>query len=130
MKIILEVILSGELPGSELVIGLVGAVGANLSNIVEDLTVCLEEIEYEAQEIHVSDLIDKITIIPNYDEKNYFERTNTLMTAGDSARKDTNNNAIMALAVVDQINGYRFIYNGKKEPITRHAFIINSLKHP
>jgi deoxycytidylate deaminase len=123
-------ILSGKLPGSELVIGLVGAVGANLKNIVEDLTECLEEFDYEAQEIHVSELIVNFTTIPDYDKKNYFERTNALMTAGDNARKNTSNNAIMALATVDQIRGYRLKQKEGNLPVTRHAFIVNSLKHP
>lgn len=123
-------ILSGRIPGSELVIGLVGAVGANLSNIVEDLVACLEEHDYTSQEIHVSDLIESFTTIGSFNKDSYFERTNAFMTAGDTARKDTNNNAILALAVVDHIHAYRVVLEERGESISRHAFILNSLKHP
>ena len=123
-------ILSGKIPGSELVIGLVGAVGANLSNIVEDLTKCLEKFDYTTQEIHVSELIENFTTIPPFDEDNKFARTDAFMTAGDDARKDTEENAILALAVVDQIHGYRVEQEEKGQSISRHAFIVNSLKHP
>lgn len=123
-------IISGKIPGPELVIGLVGAVGANLSNLVEDLTACLTRYKYTTQEIHVSDLIDNFTTIPPFDKKNHFERTHALMTAGDNARRDTGNNAILALAVADQIHGYRLEQKGVSQPISRHAFIVNSVKHP
>lgn len=123
-------ILSGKIPGTELVIGLVGAVGANLGNIVEDLAACLEKYDYTSQEIHVSDLISSFTAIPTYNQDSYFERTNAFMTAGDNARKDTDSNAILALAVVDQIHAYRVGQKGEGQPLSRHAFIVNSLKHP
>ena len=123
-------ILSGKIPGSELVIGLVGAVGANLSNIVEDLTACLDKYDYTSQEIHVSDLIENFTTIPSFNKSSYFARTNAFMTAGDNARKDSNNNAILSLAIVDQIHAYRVEQKDKGQSISRHAFIVNSLKHP
>ncbi len=126
----MQSILSGILPASELVIGLVGAVGANLSNIVKDLTSCLGEFNYTTHEIHVSELIENFTNIPNYNEDSYFERTNAFMTAGDDARKDTRENSILALAATYQINGLRDTKNEKPQPNPGHAFIINSLKHP
>lgn len=109
-------ILSGKIPGSELVIGLVGAVGANLSNVVKDLFVCLEKFDYSAEEIHVSELIGQFTDIPDYDERSYYARTDALMTAGDNAREGTEKNAILSLAVVDYIHGSRETISGKTQP--------------
>jgi deoxycytidylate deaminase len=123
-------ILSGQLPGSELVIGLVGAVGANLKNIVADFTKCLDKHGYSTQEVHVSDLIEDLTEIPPHDPTNKFERINALMTAGNTARKSTGKNAILALRVVYQIYGQRDTDEKKVQPQPRQAYIINSLKHP
>jgi len=125
-----ETIMSGLLSGAELVIGLVGPVGTNLGCIVRDLTKCLEKYDYISQEIHVSELISGIVEIPPYKQDNAYERTNALMTAGDLARENTRNNSILALAVVSQINGNREVVGDKPQPQPRHAYIINSLKHP
>lgn len=126
----MESILSGKLPGSELVIGIVGAVGANLNNIVRDITKCLKEYDYTSQEIRVSELIETITSVPDHDSGDEFERASALMTAGDNARGRTGENAILALAVVAHIYGNRDEVEGGVGEKPRHAYIINSLKHP
>lgn len=123
-------ILSGKLPGSELVIGLVGAVGANLKNIVKDLTKCLKKYEYSTQVIHVSDWIKDLTDIQPHDPNSKFKRTMALMTGGDKARESSGENAILALSVVRQIHGQREWLKDKEQPIPRRAYIVNSLKHP
>jgi deoxycytidylate deaminase len=123
-------ILSGELPGGELVIGLVGMVGASLKNIVKDLNKCLKKYEYSTQEIHVSDLINDLTEVPSHDPTSKFGRTNALMTAGDTARESTGENAILALSVVYEIYGQRETDEKRVQSQPRQAYIINSLKHP
>ncbi len=123
-------VVKGQLPGAELVIGLVGPVGANLRCLVQDLTKCLQKYEYHAEEIHISDLIKNLAEIPAHDVNSEFQRTNALMTAGDNARKNTANNAVLALATVYQIYSKRLVQNGKVQPQPRQAYIINSLKHP
>jgi hypothetical protein len=59
-----ESILSGKLPGAELVIGLVGAVGAELIRVVEVVGICLEKYGYSTKFIRVSGLIKQIVEIP------------------------------------------------------------------
>lgn len=126
-----DIIMSGQLPGAELVIGLVGPVGANLKCVVKDLVLCLDKYGYASKEIHVSGLIENIVEIPSYDIANDYERTNALMTSGDEARRSTGHNSILALAVVSQIYGQRKVgRDNKLQPLPRHAYIINSLKHP
>lgn len=127
-------IVNGQLPGAEIVIGLVGAVGVNLKGIVKDIIMCFEGggdegYGYTTYEIHVSDLIEKITEIPEYSENIEFERKNALMNAGDEARKSTEKNAILALLAVSEINTQRHV-EGASHPQCRHVYIINSLKHP
>jgi deoxycytidylate deaminase len=129
-KTAFESISKGQLPGSELVIGLVGAVGAGLHSIVADLTSCLGKYGYLAKKIHVSDLIEDIIKIPQCDSCSEFKRISALMTAGNNARKKTGENAILALSVVLRIYGERVEQNRPNEPQLGHAYIINSLKHP
>lgn len=129
-------ILSGKQPGSELVIGLVGAVGVDLDSIAQDLSECLKKYKYSTDLFQVSDLIGTLTAIPDYDKGSEFERTNAYMTAGDSARESSGENAILALAVANQINGERETEEipgtsmRKALPRSRRAYIIKSLKHP
>lgn len=122
-------ILSGKIPGAEIVIGLVGPVGANLSGVAEILAGCLERYDYVVEVIRVSELIGRITNVPVHDATKQFDRISTLMTAGDEARQKTGENAILALVAAFQIYGTR-MQETEGEPRPRHAYIINSLKHP
>lgn len=121
-----ESIVTGQLPGSEIVIGLVGPVGTNLNDVVKDLAHCLSKYSYDAQEIHLSNLIGNLVDIPEYAEGNEYERANAFMTAGNNARHATKNNAILALAATSAICENRTDH----EPVPRQAYVINSLKHP
>lgn len=125
-----ESVLSGKLPGSELVIGLVGAVGTNLNRIVKELRSCLKKYGYSTEEIHVSKLIEDLRDIPSHDPKSEFERANAYMTAGDLARAKTEINAILALSVAFEILGGRKTETNTVPTRPRQAYIVNSLKHP
>ena len=124
-------ILNGQLPGAELVIGLVGPVGANLNSVTDTLAGCLQDYDYSVEKIRVSELIENVSgvSIPEYNPKDQYSRIDTLMTAGDEAREKTKNNAILALFASFQIYGFR-MQEKEKTPRPRHAYVINSLKHP
>lgn len=125
-----ESILSGKLSGSELVIGLVGAVGTNLNRVVKELRSCLEKYGYSTEKIQVSKLIEDLTDIPPHNPKSEFARANAYMTAGDLAREKTEINAILALSVAFEILGGRKTETNTVPTRPRQAYIINSLKHP
>jgi len=121
---------------SELVIGLVGAVGSELNKAVEIIKDRLKSYGYhEVHEIRISkdiipDIVD-VGLSPSCTDE--YKRINTLMDAGDEARKQSGDNSILALGTTAWIQ-----YLGKKPEgdITirdlrpRNAYIINSLKHP
>lgn len=119
-------ILKGKLPGAEIVLGLVGAVGADLPRVVLDLQILLEKFGYDSVEIRVSSLIQLVVDLPENLSVAEPWRSNTLMDKGDEARKSTGNNAILALAAAAQILQQR----GEAKEKPRTAFIVNSLKHP
>lgn len=120
---------------SELVIGLVGAVGTELNKAVEIIKDRLKSYNYKVHEIRISkdiisDIID-VGLPPTCTDE--FKRINTLMDAGDEARQKSGDNSILALGTAAWIQ-----YLGKKpegditirDPRPRNAYIINSLKHP
>lgn len=119
--------------GSELVLGLVGAVGTDLEKVVDILKKRLMVVGYEVEEIRISkDVIPKIESV---DEKQIsadnYSRIACMMDAGDAARKKTDNFSILALGAASKISESRKS-DDKNSPKhrPRTAYIINSLKHP
>jgi deoxycytidylate deaminase len=123
--------LSGNYSDSEVIIGLVGAVGTELSAIKEIIKGRLEMFHYTTEEIRISQ--DIISLFEDVSEDlNHFDKSNELMTAGNRIRKESKDNSILALAAAAQINLSREqqSQSGDLEPLKRHAFIVSSLKHP
>jgi deoxycytidylate deaminase len=114
-----ESYLNGSFESSEIVIGLVSAVGTETTRVVTPLKDRLIHFGYDAIEIKVSSLLanDK-TIAGEY------ERIKTLMEAGDRYRKDTGLNSILAYGAA------KLIADSRDEKKPKRAYIINSLKHP
>jgi deoxycytidylate deaminase len=121
--------------GSELVIGLVGAVGTELSKVVDYLEARLKIFGYQVQSISISNEVIKLLDskagtqkIEN--QKQFFTEVNDLMTAGDDARKYLRND-VLALGVASIISKQRCSKDKKKPTFQpRRAYIIKSLKHP
>ena len=120
--------ISQDFDGSEIIIGLVGAIGTQyqeVKSIIRDRLI--NNFIYEVQEIKISKQL--LENLPNYTSptgngsKN-FERINNLMNVGNEIRKATKNNAILALGAVSEIQKLRTSTHYRK------AFIIESLKHP
>ena len=124
---------------AELVIGLVAAVGTEVSLVVSTLKQELSRAGYEAVHIKVSsDVIPNLQTIDNGGEAEY-TRIDRLMTAGNHARKAASEksdnedvgNAVLAYGAAAQIFAKRQTESdGKYVPFTRTAFIIDSLKRP
>src|SRR5690606_25271833 len=93
-----EEFLNWTYQDSELVIGLVGAVGTEQQRIVQIIKDRLKAYRYETEEIRVShDVIGKIYEIS--DTTNEFERISTTMDLGNLARKESGDNGILAFGV-------------------------------
>ena len=124
---------------AELVIGLIAAVGTEVSLVVSILEQELSRAGYETVHIKVSS-----DVIPNLQTVDIgggteYERIDRLMTAGNQAReaasaksKNENvGNAILAYGAAAQIFAKRKTQtDGKYIPFTKTAFIIDSLKRP
>jgi len=136
---------------SELIIGLVCAVGTESNLVIDLLQECLELAGYQVHRIKVSqDIIPELVAIPDH-KSNSFERYWNLMDAGNNCRKlgaveGKSNNAVLALGIARHIAGLRqtlgretnLAANGSDDcashdpprPLPRTAFIIDSLKRP
>ncbi len=122
----------GTYTDTEIIIGLVGAVGTPHRYVVEILTERLKAFNYKTTEIRVShDVIHTLyQDIPN-NITSEFERITTYIEKGNKARKDSGDNSILALGVSSEIyrNREKDEQSGVK-PKGRITYIINSLKHP
>ncbi|OWO79563.1 cytidine deaminase [Photorhabdus luminescens] len=114
---------------SEVVIGLVGAVGTDLEIIKDSITQKLNAFRYDVQEVRISsEIISVLRDIPS--TKDNYERISCLMSEGNYLREASLDNSILALAAAAKINKGRGKKNALPIPSVRKAYIINSLKHP
>ncbi|MBS9422609.1 anti-phage dCTP deaminase [Photorhabdus caribbeanensis] len=114
---------------SEVVIGLVGAVGTDLEIIKDSITQKLNAFRYDVQELRISsEIISVLRDIPS--TKDNYERISCLMSEGNYLREASQDNSILALAAVAEINKRREKKYFSSIPSIRRAYIINSLKHP
>jgi deoxycytidylate deaminase len=111
--------LNGVFENSEIVIGLVSAVGTETARVVTPLKDRLSHFGYDATEIKVSSLL-----ATDGTASNEYERIKSLMEAGDKRRKDTELNSILAYGAATLIS------KSRDETTPKRAYIINSLKHP
>ena len=109
--------LNGNFDRSELIIGIVSAVGTETARVVTSLTDRLKGFGYDVKEIRVSSLLSPAT------SSNEYKRIRQLMAAGDTLRKENDNNAILAY-------GASKLVKERRSEVQKTAYIINSLKHP
>lgn len=115
---------------SEIVIGLVGAVGIDLTQVFEKLKDKFSSFSYDTTLIKISnDVISAFisdSIIPN---ENY-NRIDYLMSQGNELRRKTEDNSFMAKAAAAKISFIRNSIKHEDAPLGRKVFIISSLKTP
>lgn len=115
---------------SEIIIGLVGAVGIDLNQVFNKLKDKFGSFSYETKLIKISEDIisafDKSTIVI----KDNHDRIDYLMSQGNLLRSKSEDNAFMAKASAAKISIIRNIIKKGDEPLGRTAFVISSLKTP
>lgn len=111
--------LQGNFKDTELVIGIVNAVGTEYKRVLDPLKDRLKGFGYAVEEIRVSSLLSQ----PSSEQTEY-DRIKHYMNQGDDLRKTTKNNAILATGAASKIKASR-----NSDP-QKTAYIVNSLKHP
>ncbi|WP_081042086.1 anti-phage dCTP deaminase [Pseudomonas putida] len=109
---------------SELVIGLVGAVGTDLRIVSQLISERLKAFHYCTDQIKISsDVIAMLGDEPTAGDE--YERIDGFMTEGNRLRKKCKDNSVLALGAAAVI-GRRRAENAPR----RNAYLINSLKSP
>lgn len=114
---------------SELVIGLVGAVGSRLGQLTDIIKgYLIDRFNYDVEIISVSSQIIKKHKGDNLNGVDEFSRIKSYMDAGNDLRRESKDNSFLALDAARVISEVREKRNEEKKD-KRVVYIINSLKH-
>ena len=116
---------------SELVIGLVSAVGTENNLVIDLLRERLGRAGYHVELVKVSsDIIPLLCNTQDFGNDQY-KRISHLMDCGNEARaKEPANDSVMALGIATHIYSKRRQKFGEIQPFQKTAFIVDSLKRP
>ena len=118
-------------PDSELIVGLVGAVGVDLGAVARDLIAELAQFRYRGLDVHLTDAFDAFEWPSDLIEDPYDERLWSYMTAGDELRQRWGRPDAMALLAITRIALERRAVTGDERlPADRVAYVLRSFKRP
>jgi deoxycytidylate deaminase len=113
---------------SELVLGLVAPVGADLGAFQAMLCEALSHYRYNCNPVRISEIALRLTgrVVP--ERVSYFDRLGLLMDAGNAAREKSL--YALALAAASSINAKRTPTGVATAPLPRSVHIVRSIKNP
>lgn len=137
---------------SELIMGLVGAVGTNLERVELEIQQQLKRFSYQHEIIRLSSLLSTLDLDTEIKQEPEFDRIDSHMTAGNEARSKAHRGDILALMAISEVHKARPVIKQQgpqnlvnkalktigaiensepmKVPRPKHAIILHSLKHP
>lgn len=124
-------VLEHEIAETELVFGLVAALGTDMDRVSEELHLALERVGYETSEIRLSSLLREIDWEEPLEENSKLDTyIATHMDAGDHLRERWERADALALLATAEINSARerLVADGK-DP-RRRAWLLRQLKTP
>jgi cytidine deaminase len=114
---------------TELIIGLVGAVGINLDAFIDELGYVLSGFAYRAHSIHLTDQLRELDWDEELVEEPHDERIWSYMTAGNRLCEEWKRLDAFALLAINAITLKRKEVGGNDQsPLDRNAYILRSLK--
>lgn len=113
---------------SELVIGLVGAVGVDLSAIYSELQAVLTDFAYECFDLHLTDALGELDWDVETVDTPIDERIWSFMDAGRELRTRWDRDDAFALLAINAIQRQRQQVGSYTEPLPRRAYVLRSLK--
>jgi deoxycytidylate deaminase len=118
--------------GPELVFGLVGPVGVDISGVQEALTTCLREVNYTSEVISVTRWLEKRLEASGRPVPTALdERIHLMQEQGNALRKKLSRGDAMAAVAVTLIRESRQgRVSTSGHAASRHAYIVRQLKHP
>jgi deoxycytidylate deaminase len=123
--------LEHEIAETELVFGLVGALGTDIGWVSEQLHLTLEEMDYRTSEIRLSGLLREVDREEPLDERAKLDSYLAAhMDAGDRLRSDWERpDALALLAAAKIVTERDALLNAGEQP-TRRAWVLRQLKTP
>jgi cytidine deaminase len=125
-----EFVLRHSIAATELVIGLVGAVGTDLPRVTKKIRLELDRFGYQTTEIGLSSLLSQMDWDEPLVERPADQHIATHMDAGDRLRERWERADALALLAVLQIAGLRSQHQQAGEEVKRRAYVLRSLKTP
>jgi deoxycytidylate deaminase len=120
-----------EVADTELVFGLVGALGTNIDRISHLLHLRLEAMGYVAREIHLSSLLREIDWQPSLAKSEHLDNYILAhMNAGNRLRQEWDRTDALALLGAAKLSSERRSHESDAEPVVRQAWILRQLKTP
>ena len=121
---------------SELFIGLVGATGADLNTVYDDIKKILKEFNYNVYQIKISKFFYDSYFTNKYNieinkNNNVFQRVYDQMEAGNKIRKVSGYSSILAMYAIQEVQKIREeTYSDNSKSKKGIAYVFQSLKHP
>jgi deoxycytidylate deaminase len=116
-------------PQTELIIGLVGAVGIDLDSVVSELGSVLSGFDYRAHNLHLTDQLRALRWKYKLISEPYDERVWSYMSAGNRLCKKWDRRDAFGLLAINAITLERKKLSGDdKIPVDRSAYVLRSLK--
>jgi len=114
----------------EIVIGLVGPIGVDLTAVIGYLQEALTKVHYGSQVIHITRVMQDILPQVKVDETSYGNRYRSLIKQADQVRQGVKNNAALACLAISEIRRVREKVNqiGPDQPALGTAFIVRQIK--
>ena len=120
-----------EIPGPELVFGLVGAIGCDLVALFQALESALHSVGYTSEEVHLSDLLRETVVWKDVEQQGLDKEIEHKQRLGNLLREKSGCVDALAICGIRDIRRKRCPRTGGEEkPRPRHAFIIRQLKNP
>jgi cytidine deaminase len=114
---------------TELVIGLVGAVGIRLGSVFDELAKLLTAYEYECHDIHLSEQLQELDWGEPLVEAPEDERIWSHMSGGNHLRELWERDDAFGLLAINAVRLERERLGGDPDrPLDRHAYVVRSLK--
>ena len=128
-------------PVEELVVGIIGPVGVNLSVVEEVIEAEFRIVGYKAEKIGISSLLHQLENYSNLATTSHnseFDRIKMHMKAGTELRTKTGQGDVMAMLAISRIRQIRTEKQSSEvpedekatTPLGRTVYILRSLKHP
>jgi deoxycytidylate deaminase len=123
--------LEHQIAETELVFGLVGALGTDIDKVSRELHLALEETGYQTLEVRLSDLLREVEWDAPLDENAKLDSyIATHMDAGNRLRSEWKRSDALALLAAAKIVAERDVLLETQSPLERRAWVLRQLKTP